>query len=128
MFHTVAAKSAITVSDAVSDAAWMAVIHYYCHFQSKVCNEFVTISDVFFDAAHVAAGGVHVALTMGTTIDNSFFIGFNVAGVQIDQGHETMVTESWMAEYYWSEHHPKTECVPGRQAAAVQSERQLMSP
>ena len=76
----------------------------------KVCNEFVTVSDVFLDAAHVCAGGVRVAMTMGTTITNSFMMGFNKAGILVDQGHETMVSECWLAEYYWSEKHPKTTC------------------
>lgn len=76
----------------------------------NVCNEFVTVSDVFLDASHVCAGGIHVAMTMGTTITNSFMIGFNRAGVLVDQGHETMVSECWLAEYYWSEKHPETTC------------------
>lgn len=56
------------------------------------------------DSSHVAAGGVQVASTMGTTIGPSaFFTGFNLAGVQVEQGHETMISDSWFAEYYWSD-------------------------
>ena len=76
----------------------------------NVCNEFITISDVFLDAAHVAAGGVHVAMTMGTTVTNSFVTGFHGAGILVDQGHETMVTDCWIAEFYWSEKHEKAAC------------------
>ena len=76
----------------------------------KVCNEFITVSDVFLDARHISAGGIHVAMTMGTTITNSFMTGFKIAGILVDQGHETMVSECWLAEYYWSETHPKEEC------------------
>ena len=72
------------------------------HDQQRVCNEFVTISDVFLDAAHVAAGGISVSMTMGTTITNSFVTGFTTAGILVEEGHETMVSEAWLAEDYWS--------------------------
>lgn len=66
----------------------------------KVCNEFIDVHDVFLDAGHTAAGGVHVAMTMGATVGPSVFVtGFNQAGVKVDQGHETMVLDSWIAEY-----------------------------
>jgi len=68
------------------------------------CNEFINLSEILFDAAHVAAGGIHVAHVMGTTIGPSaFFIGFTDAGVRIDGGHEVMIQQAWFAEYYWSE-------------------------
>lgn len=58
----------------------------------NVCNEFIAIENVFLDGAHVAAGGVVVWKTMGTTVGPSTFVtGFNVAGVLVEQGHETMV-------------------------------------
>ena len=79
----------------------------------NVCNEFVTIENLFFDLSHVAAGGVKVSMTMGTTVSNSFFIGFNQAGIMVDQGHETMVSECWLAEYYWSEKHAQSACNNG---------------
>ena len=79
----------------------------------KVCNEFITISDIFLDASHIAAGGIQVSKTMGTTITNSFMTAFNVAGVLIDQGHETMISKCWVAEYYWSDNHDQTKCVKG---------------
>eukprot|EP00937_MAST-01D_sp_MAST-1D-sp2_P000160 g160.t1 len=69
-----------------------------------VCNEMVGFDNIFLDAAHVGAGGIRVANTMGTTIGPSaFFTGFSAAGVRVLQGHETIVTDSWFAEYYWSD-------------------------
>lgn len=57
-----------------------------------VCNEFVAVEDMFLDGGHVAAGGIAVYKTMGTTVGPSAFItGFNVAGVLVEAGHETMV-------------------------------------
>lgn len=72
-----------------------------------VCNEYIVIEDVFFDGAHVAAGCIQVAATMGTTVGPSaFFTGFNEAGVRVLQGHETVVSDAWLAEYYWDETPP----------------------
>jgi hypothetical protein len=68
------------------------------------CNEFIHVSDIFFDSSHVAAGGVYVAHTMGATIGPSvFFIGFTDVGAKIDGGHEVMIQQGWFAEYYWSD-------------------------
>jgi hypothetical protein len=69
-----------------------------------VCNEYVVVHDIMLDAAHVAAGGVVVYHTMGATVGpNAFLAGFNQAGVLVEGGHETIVSDSWMAEYYWSD-------------------------
>jgi hypothetical protein len=68
------------------------------------CNQFINLSEIFLDAAHVAAGGVRVASAMGTTIGPSaFFTGFRDAGVRIDGGHEVMLTEAWLSECYWTQ-------------------------
>jgi hypothetical protein len=43
---------------------------------------------------------------MGTTIGPSaFFIGFVDAGLRVIGGHETILTDAWLAEFYWDEHH-----------------------
>jgi len=45
-----------------------------------VCNEYVVLEDLFLDAAHTAAGGVNVIMTMGTTFGPSAFVtGFTQA-------------------------------------------------
>jgi hypothetical protein len=52
------------------------------------CGQFFNLNDMMFDASHVAAGGVRVDKTMGTTIGPSvFFTGFTNAGVRIDGAH-----------------------------------------
>mmetsp|Transcript_72844 Transcript_72844/g.193236 ORF Transcript_72844/g.193236 Transcript_72844/m.193236 type:complete len:559 (-) Transcript_72844:88-1764(-) len=72
--------------------------------EAAYCNQFVSVVDMLFDAAHVAAGGVHVANTMGSNIGPSvFFMGFKDAGVRVDGGRGVVVQEAWFAEYYWSE-------------------------
>jgi hypothetical protein len=71
------------------------------------CNEFINLSEMMFDASHVAAGGVKVSKVMGTTVGPSvFFTGFNLIGLQINAGHEVMLSEAWLAECYWSDTAP----------------------
>ena len=58
------------------------------------CGQFINLNEMMFDASHVAAGGVSVSKTMGTTIGPSvFFTGFTTAGVQINGGHECMIQQ-----------------------------------
>ena len=71
------------------------------------CNEFINLSEMMFDASHIAAGGIKVSKVMGTTIGPSvFFTGFNSVGLQINAGHEVMLSEAWLAECYWSDNAP----------------------
>lgn len=77
--------------------------------KQKVCNEMIGLESLFLDASHVAAGGVLSQATMGTTVGPScFFIGFNDAGLRVIGGHETILSDSWLAEYYWSDKHDPT--------------------
>eukprot|EP00055_Hartaetosiga_balthica_P010730 m.46832 g.46832 ORF g.46832 m.46832 type:complete len:512 (+) comp7289_c0_seq1:185-1720(+) len=66
------------------------------------CNEFINIRDMMLDASHTSAGGVHITSTMGVTIGPAFFIGYLVNGILVSGGHETMIFNSWLAEFYWS--------------------------
>jgi len=78
-----------------------------------VCNEFIAIHDVFLDGGHRAAGCIQVNKTMGTTIGPSAFLtGFNQAGIAVNQGHETIISDSWLAENYWSDPKPSRACTP----------------
>jgi len=82
------------------------------------CNEFVGIESVLFDAGFTAAGGVRVAKTMGATIGPSvFFTGFTSVGIRVDNGHEAIISDAWLAECYWSEN---TMCTaPGRNSTSI---------
>jgi hypothetical protein len=69
-----------------------------------ICNEHINLSEIFLDAQHAAAGGLSVSKTMGLTVGPSAFVyGFTDAGIRIDSGHEAMIFEAWVAEYYWDE-------------------------
>lgn len=67
------------------------------------CNEFISLSNLLLDARLIAAGGMRIGKVMGTTITSCFVVGFVETGIQIDRGHEVMVSESWLAACYWSE-------------------------
>ena len=62
------------------------------------------MSGLTVDASHVAAGCVKISSTMGATLDSSSAIfGFTDNGVLLDGGHETMISETWVAAYFWSQ-------------------------
>ena len=80
------------------------------------CNEGVTLSNMLFDAAHVAAGGVYAGAVMGTVITSAFFTGFTQIGISIEHGHEVMVSETWLASCYWSD---AARCRAGSSATSI---------
>ena len=66
-------------------------------------NEFINFHEVFFDSSHVAAGGLLIADCIGATVNACFFIGFTGIGISVIRGHETMVSNTWLAERYWND-------------------------
>jgi hypothetical protein len=72
------------------------------------CNENVGMSGLTLDGSHVAAGCLKIASTMGATLDaSSAIFGFVETGVLLAGGHEAMISETWVAAYFWSD--PKKE-------------------
>lgn len=68
------------------------------------------------DASHVAAAGITVSHVMGTTLGPALFIhGFWQFGVHIVGGHEVMLTEAWLCEYFWSDPKPNNSVSVGIQ-------------
>jgi hypothetical protein len=67
------------------------------------CNENVGFSGLTLDGAHVAAGCLKIAATMGATLDaSSAVFGFVDTGILLEGGHEVMISETWVAAYFWS--------------------------
>ena len=67
------------------------------------CNENVGLHSVTIDGSHVAQACLTVTATMGSVLDGSSAIfGFTTAGVMIAGGHEMMITDTWVAAYFWS--------------------------
>jgi len=68
------------------------------------CNENVGLSGLTLDAGHVAQGCLSITATMGATLDSSSAIfGFTGVGILLRGGHESMISETWVAAYFWSE-------------------------
>jgi hypothetical protein len=56
------------------------------------------------DGSHVAAGAIRISSTMGATVDSSSAVfGFTESGITLEGGHESMVSETWVAAYFWSQ-------------------------
>ncbi len=52
----------------------------------------------------MAAGCLRITATMGATLDaSSAIFGFNQTGILLQGGHEAMISETWVAAYFWSE-------------------------
>ena len=72
------------------------------------CCENVGMSGLTLDGSHVALGCLRISNTMGATLDGSSAIfGFTGTGIDIAGGHETMISETWVAAYFWND--PKKE-------------------
>jgi hypothetical protein len=80
------------------------------HDQQNSCHEFINLHHLLLDANHVAAGGIKASAIMGATIDAVFVTHFPYVGIQIDEGHEVMIANSWLAEWYWKGDHPTRGC------------------
>ena len=75
-----------------------------CKTPQGSCNQNVGMSGLTVDGSHVAAGCVNVMTTMGATLDSSSaMFGFNQTGVLVSGGHEFMMTETWVAAYFWNQ-------------------------
>ena len=82
------------------------------------CNENVGMSGLTVDGSHVAAGCISISSTMGATLDSSSAIfGFTKTGVLLAGGHEAMITETWVAAYYWSDKRKETNDATGIEVA-----------
>lgn len=67
------------------------------------CNENVAFHGVTLDGSHVASACLTIASTMGSVLDSSSAVfGFRDVGVALDGGHEGMISDTWVAAYFWS--------------------------
>uniref|UniRef100_A0A6B2L5B9 Rhamnogalacturonase A/B/Epimerase-like pectate lyase domain-containing protein n=1 Tax=Arcella intermedia TaxID=1963864 RepID=A0A6B2L5B9_9EUKA len=68
------------------------------------CNENVGFEDMMLDSQLIAAGGLHIIATMGANVGpQMFFLGFQNAGIRVSGGHETMIHETWLGQYLYSD-------------------------
>lgn len=86
--------------------------------QQQSCHEFINLHHLLLDAQMTAAGGVKVDKVMGTTIDTVFVVGFPHVGIQVNDGHEVIISNSWLAEWYWD--HPSPPSCGGQHSIGIQ--------
>jgi hypothetical protein len=68
------------------------------------CNENIGLSGLTIDGRHLAAGALAINSTMGATLDaSSAVFGFERCGIALNGGHEAMVSETWVAAFFWSD-------------------------
>ncbi|KAK8809790.1 hypothetical protein WA158_000733 [Blastocystis sp. Blastoise] len=74
-----------------------------CDNNQHSCNEFISFSYIDFDCNLAAAGALFIGATMGANVGPfNFFIHFMKNAIQIENGHETMIHQSWFGQYYYS--------------------------
>ena len=79
-----------------------------------VCNEGIVLERMMFDGSHVGSC-VHIASTLGTAIANCYFTAFTQFGLQVTNGHGTMMSHSWLSAYYWNQEQPASDTSIGVQ-------------
>jgi len=75
-----------------------------CNNSQGSCNENIGFEDLMLDCQGYAAGGLVINTTMGANVGPRIFVlGFLVAGISVNGGHEVMIHESWLGEYLYSD-------------------------
>ena len=61
------------------------------------------VHGVTLDGSHLASACLSIAATMGAVLDSSSAVfGFRDVGVALRGGHEAMISDTWVAAYFWS--------------------------
>jgi len=75
-----------------------------CSTSQGSCNENIGFSDLMLDSQLISSGGIRIDATMGANLGpQMFFLGFTKAGISIRGGHETLVHETWLGQYLYSD-------------------------
>lgn len=74
-----------------------------CNFGQGSCNQNAGFHGVTFDGQHIAGTLLEIVATMGAVVDSSsVFLNFVLNGIVLQGGHETMISDTWIAAYPWS--------------------------
>jgi hypothetical protein len=69
-----------------------------CKIPQGSCNIDINFPELFLDGSHVASG-IQVNNVMGSTLGpGSYLLNFTSYGVQINGGHELMISRCWLGE------------------------------
>jgi hypothetical protein len=70
----------------------------------EILNRLIKKADFIVINKGGAAGALAINSTMGATLDaSSAVFGFERCGIALNGGHEAMVSETWVAAYFWSD-------------------------
>lgn len=79
-----------------------------CSNKQGSCIENIGLSHMFFDGNHKALGNVRITKTMGATLGPQlFFTGFTKYGLYLQDGHESILHQTWFGSYYYE--YPENE-------------------
>ena len=74
-----------------------------CTTWQHACNQNAAFHGVTFDGAHLAGTTLAIYFTMGAVVDSSsVFLNFAQNGILLHSGHESMISDTWIAAYPWS--------------------------
>ncbi len=69
-----------------------------CNVPQGSCNVDLAFPELFFDGRHVASA-LQINHVMGTTVGPaSYFLNFTLYGMQVNAGHEVMMSRCWLGE------------------------------
>ncbi|KAJ6415748.1 hypothetical protein OIU84_004527 [Salix udensis] len=66
--------------------------------KKKVYYEDITFRDILFDSSY-RGGGIFTLNSVRTRINNCFFIHFTTQGILVREGHETLISSSFLGQH-----------------------------
>ena len=82
-------------------------------------NVDISISEVFLDAGHTAAGGIFAYGLFGGVFGPQLYVlNFTTHGIYVSSGHEVNIIETWLGEYWWTD--PRKENGTYTKAVGIQ--------
>ena len=77
-------------------------VNYNCTY--KNCNENIGIENMMLDCKNICYGNLHILHVSGSIIGPQIFIlGFTNAGITVNEGAETMISNTWIAQYLYTD-------------------------
>jgi len=116
-------RGSLRASASFTPKAFMVVVGAYgaCDHPQGSCNVDINFPGLFLDGARSAHGLLQINSVMGTTVGpGSYMLNFTGAGVEVNGGHEVMISETWFGETNW-DHHFTTAAPPVATAIAINS-------
>lgn len=92
-----------------------------CHTAQGSCTVDISVREMFFDGSRVASGSLQINSVMGTVVQDSYFLNFTSTGIQINGGHEVMISNVWLGEVNFDFNFQKQGATPAATCIEVNS-------